>query len=148
VDATHASVYFSFNFNYIQEASRQAAILERALDWLATATLVGGDVASLTDKPDIPDVATLGQNYPNPFNPVTRIQVGIPAGHQGNISLKVYNVRGQLVKTIFTGTKTPGYHTFTWDGTSNYGSSVSTGIYFANFVAGETRLTRKMILLK
>ena len=80
--------------------------------------------------------------------PVTRIDIGVPEKHSGNISLKIYNVKGQLVKTLFAGTKTPGYHTFTWDATNDYGTPVSTGIYFANFVAGDTRMTRKMVLLK
>jgi len=148
VGTHHAAVYFSFNFNYIQEDSRRADILGRALDWLATATVMS-EMASSEAKPvDAPGQLTLGQNYPNPFNPVTRIKIGIPADYHGDVSLKVYNVRGQLVKTIFAGHKSSGYHTFTWDGTSNSGSSVASGIYFANFVAGDARMTRKMILLK
>ncbi len=98
--------------------------------------------------PDLPDAVVLGQNYPNPFNPTTRIQVGIPANHTGKVDLKIYNVQGQLVKTVFEGVKPPGFHTFEWDGSNKYGTQVSSGIYFARFQAGRTVLTRKMVLLK
>ncbi|UCG52058.1 MAG: S8 family serine peptidase [Candidatus Latescibacterota bacterium] len=148
VSATHASVYFSFNFNYIQEESRRAAILGRALDWLATATSLGKTVALENATPNLPDKLTLGQNYPNPFNPTTRIQVGIPADYLGRVDLKVYNVKGQLVRTVFEGTRPAGFYTFEWDGTNNHGVPVSSGIYFARFQAGKTVLTKKMVLLK
>ncbi|MEJ2720581.1 MAG: immune inhibitor A [bacterium] len=145
----HASVYFCFNFNYIQEESRREGILDRALDWLSTATSMSKDVARQTSStPELPKSLTMGQNYPNPFNPTTRIQVGIPADYQGRMDLKVYNVRGQLVRTLFEGTKPPGFFTFEWDGTNNYGTQVSSGIYFARFQAGKTVLTKKMVLLK
>ncbi len=149
VGTTHASVYFAFQFDNIQEDTRRAAILERALDWLAAATVtLDTDLALAQSQANMPAALVLGQNYPNPFNPTTRIQIGIPAGHTGQVALKVYNVRGQLVKTIFEGTKAAGFHTFDWDGMNAYGSPVSSGIYFARFQAGQTVMTRKMVLLK
>jgi len=148
VSATHASVYFCFQFNYIQEATRRAEILDRALDWLSAATAMGKGVALQPTTPNLPGELTMGQNYPNPFNPTTRIQVGIPADYQGRMDLKVYNVRGQLVKALFEGTKPPGFFTFEWDGTNNRGTPVSSGIYFARFQAGETVMTKKMVMLK
>jgi hypothetical protein len=150
VGTNHVSVYFSFNFNYIQEDTRRAAILGRVFDWMA-ASADGGldrDVALQNATPDIPDKLTLDQNYPNPFNPVTRIRIGVPKDVKGKVSLKVFNARGQLVKTIFEGTKTPGFHAFEWDATNNAGNSVSTGVYFARFTADRTKLVRKMVLLK
>ncbi len=148
VSATHASVYFSFNFNYIQEADRQAAILDRALNWLGTASSLVGAMAEAKEQTSgVPAKLTLGRNFPNPFNPVTRIEIGIPNVAE-RVSLKVYNVHGQLVKTVFEGTKGPGFHVLEWDGTNNQGISVSTGVYFARFESARTVLTRKMILLK
>jgi hypothetical protein len=148
VGTEHAAVYFAFNLYYIQEPARRAAVLERALDWLSVAVAVESDVALQKSTPGAPDELVLGQNYPNPFNPVTRIQVGIPSGYSGKVDLKVYNVQGQLVKTIFEGTKPAGFHTFDWDGSNDFGAQVSSGIYFARFQAGRTVLTRKMVLLK
>ena len=145
----HASVYFCFNFNYIQEDTRQAAILDRALNWLGSAasTDLAVNKAAANDMA-LPDRLSMGQNYPNPFNPTTTVRVGVPNGIQENVTLKVYNVRGQLVKTMFEGRKAAGWYTFVWDGRNNRGEMVSTGIYFARFDDTKTVLTRKMVLLK
>ncbi|MDH4036011.1 MAG: S8 family serine peptidase [Candidatus Krumholzibacteria bacterium] len=153
VGPSHSAVYFSFNLYYIQEPARRAAVLGRALDWLASTTTLtvaaGGETLGSPDAPTLlPQQLSLGQNYPNPFNPVTQMRIGIPAKHTTPVSLKIYNVRGQLVRTVFSGVKPAGYHTFKWDGTDEHGSPVATGVYFANFVADNTRLTRKMVLLK
>lgn len=148
----HNSVYFSFNFSYIQEETRRAEILGRVLDWLETAGGLSIDLAGrgalAQETPQIPSELTLGHNYPNPFNPVTRIQFGIPNGYDGPVTLCVYNVKGELVATIFSGSAKPGYHTYEWNGLNAGGRPVSTGIYFCRFVAGETRITRKMVLLR
>lgn len=149
VGSTWASVYFSFNFNYIQEDSRRTGILDRALAWLdIAATKYAGVAATQGTTPEVPDQLMLKQNFPNPFNPTTRIVVGIPNGHTEKVSLKVYNVRGQLVATLFDGTRGPGYHTFQWDGVNNRGETVSSGIYFARMLSGRKVLTRKMVMLK
>jgi hypothetical protein len=151
VGTRHAAVYFAFNLYYMLEPARRAAVLGRALDWLAsTATvLASNQTASGAPTPQrIPDQLQLGQNYPNPFNPVTQIQIGIPAKFNESVSLRIYNVQGQLVRTVFTGKKPAGFHSFAWDGTNERGEPVASGIYFANFAAGQTRLTRKMVLLK
>jgi hypothetical protein len=145
----HASVYFAFRFDYIQEAPRRAAILDRALTWLAGAA--SADIAANKSEGgeiSVPDRLAMGQNYPNPFNPTTTVRVGVPSDVQGNVTLKIYNVRGQLVKTMFQGRKSPGWYTFVWDGRNNRGGAVSTGVYFARFDDTKTVLTRKMILLK
>jgi hypothetical protein len=145
----HVAVYFAFEFDYIQEETRRAAILDRALTWLGAA--MTNDLAmDRSEKPETPtpDRLSMGQNYPNPFNPTTTIKVGVPKDVHGDVSLKIYNVRGQLVKTLFEGSKTPGWYTFVWDGRNNRGTGVSTGVYFSRFDDGNTVLTRKMILLK
>ena len=145
----HSAVYFSFNFYYIQQPARRAAVLGRALDYLAsTATVFSATSQPEKRLPEIPQQLTLEQNYPNPFNPTTRLQIGIPAKHSTPVSLKIYNVRGQLVRTVFAGTKPPGFHTFEWNGVDDRGAPVASGVYFANFVSADTRLTRKMVMLK
>jgi hypothetical protein len=149
VGGTWASVYFAFNFSYIQEDTRRAGILDRALDWLDIAAV--GFAENRTEpgiKPAIPDQLVLQQNYPNPFNPVTRITIGVPNGHVDNVSLKIYNVRGQLVATLFEGSRGPGFHTFTWNGSNLHGQSVASGIYFARMVSARSVMTRKMVMLK
>ncbi|HEX5130954.1 MAG TPA: S8 family serine peptidase [Candidatus Krumholzibacteria bacterium] len=152
VGTHHAAVYFAFNLYYIQEPARRAAVLGRALDWLDTATTIAvnssGPSAAPTTSALLPEALSLAQNYPNPFNPVTHIKIGIPVKFNQPVSLRIYNVRGQLVKTVFTGVKPAGFHSFAWDGTNDLGSPVATGVYFANLVAGDAKFSRKMVLLK
>ncbi len=69
----------------------------------------------------------LKQNYPNPFNPTTSIEFWIP--DQSQVSVKVYNMKGQLVKTISDKIYDKGNHIVTWDGTNKYSILVSSGIY-------------------
>jgi hypothetical protein len=90
----------------------------------------------------------LDNNYPNPFNPTTTIRYSIK--EQGNVSLKVYNAAGQLVRTLVNEMQTPRAEVFsvTWDGKNNAGSSVSSGVYFYKLSATNFSETKKMVLLK
>ncbi len=147
----HAAVYFAFQLSYIQEDWRRATILDRALTWLGSATVViEADAAGrgVEAAPEIPDRLTLWQNYPNPFNPVTSIKFGVPANYAGQVQLRIYNVKGELVRTVFEGTKPPGIHTFDWDGTNEGNRRVASGIYFCRFIAGDVKITKKMVLLR
>ena len=89
---------------------------------------------------------TLEQNYPNPFNPSTTIPFVIP--EMGRVRLKIYDVKGSLVKTLFDGILPAGFRQITWDGTDNRGSGVGSGVYFYRLQTGKRKLTRRMILLK
>ncbi len=97
----------------------------------------------------IPLQFTLAQNFPNPFNPSTTIKVGIPEdGKQAKVALRIFNVLGKEVKTLFKGNLSPGYHQFEWDGTNNVGQAVASGIYFYQLQSSKATLMRKMILLR
>ena len=89
---------------------------------------------------------TLQQNYPNPFNPKTVIQYSIE--NPAHISLKVYNIKGQLIRTLVNQRKSSGIHRLLWDGKDAKGMEVSTGIYFYRLKTGEFTQTKKMVLLK
>jgi len=101
---------------------------------------------------DVPAVArtlVLAQNYPNPFNPVTSIVYEIPEGAGGHVSLTVYDVTGARVRTLVNGTVRAGRHSTRWDGRTDNGSPVGSGVYFYRLTtAGGQALTRKMVLLK
>jgi len=144
----HASVLFTFQFELVADINQGTQLLDRALDWIDIAASKNDDVAAAPAENQVPDRLLLNQNYPNPFNPITRITVGVPNGHHEKISLKVYNVRGQLVATLFEGSRGPGYHTFQWNGVNNRGQQVSSGIYFARMMSGKAVMTRKMVMLK
>jgi hypothetical protein len=95
----------------------------------------------------IPQTYQLEQNYPNPFNPSTTINFAVPKS--GNVSLIIYNVLGQKVRTLFNSGVKAGNFNATWDGKDNKGMSVASGIYFYRLSAGSDFVaTKKMMLLK
>ena len=100
-----------------------------------------GTINSINDNIAIPDKFTLSQNYPNPFNPVTHMDFGI--SNMGFVSLKVYNVLGEEIKTLINEIKPAGKYDITFDG-----SNLSSGIYFYTMKAGEIVITKRMLLLK
>jgi len=91
-------------------------------------------------------VNSLQQNYPNPFNPQTTIAFSIK--DRGLVTLKVYNVAGELVRTIADEQFTAGSHTKVWDGRNDAGQPVSSGVYFYKLVSNNFTQTKKMVLLK
>jgi len=66
----------------------------------------------------------------------------------GNVTINVYNVRGQLVRTLLNEHREPGHHSVVWNGTDDNGRAVSSGIYLYRIVAGENVATRRMLLMK
>ncbi len=88
----------------------------------------------------------LNQNYPNPFNPETTISFDMPKADNANLS--IYNVKGQLVKTLFNGQANFGRNELVWNGTDNNGSNVSSGLYFYRLSANGKVESRKMMLMK
>ena len=92
--------------------------------------------------------AGLEQNYPNPFNPDTRIVYFVPDGNPAPVSLAVYNVRGQRVRTLVAGRQAGGRHVARWDGRNDRGESVSSGVYFYRLTQPGFSETRKMLLIK
>jgi hypothetical protein len=95
---------------------------------------------------DTPPAVTLNRNYPNPFNPSTTIAFHLP--HSGATSLKVYDVRGRLVRTLINEVRQAGQHHQEWDGRNNQGQRVASGVYMYRLVFGNVVQTRKMTLLK
>jgi len=89
----------------------------------------------------------LGNAYPNPFNPETTISFNLPKAEQ-NVSLIIYNSKGQKVKTLFRGSSDKGRRSLVWTGMDEHGKAVGSGIYFYRLnVAGKSQ-SRKMLLLK
>jgi hypothetical protein len=94
----------------------------------------------------VPDHFELAQNYPNPFNPETQISFLVPT--QADVKINIYNINGQLVKTLVNENITAGVHHITWNGLSNEGVSVSSGLYLYRMTGPGFVQTRKMLLLK
>ncbi len=83
---------------------------------------------------------------PNPFNPSTTVQFDL--ARTGATSLKIYDVRGRLVRTLVDGAMDSGRHQMAWDGRNNSGRPVASGVYLLEMVAGEYRGRHKMILAR
>jgi hypothetical protein len=94
----------------------------------------------------IPTELKLHDNYPNPFNATTTIKFDI--NHPDNVTLNIYSIDGQLVKSLFSGYVPAGNHRFLWYGNDDQNLPVSSGIYLYRLVAGNEVLTRKMVLVK
>jgi len=99
------------------------------------------------DDPTVPALSTaLNSNYPNPFNPETTISYSLSQGE--NVKIEVYNVRGQLVRTLVNENKAAGHHKVVWTGVDNNNRPVSSGVYYYKMTAGKYSSSKKMILMK
>ncbi len=105
------------------------------------------DVAAIiAAKEVIPESFGLKQNYPNPFNPETIIEYDLPKA--ANVRVDIFNVLGQKVVSLVDSYGEAGTHQVTWNGTSESGSSVASGMYFYRIEADEFTETKKMMMLK
>ncbi|HEY6190843.1 MAG TPA: alpha-amylase family glycosyl hydrolase [Bacteroidota bacterium] len=92
----------------------------------------------------LPSKFSLAQNYPNPFNPATTIEYTVARG--GPVSLKVYDLLGRNVATLFEGFRQPGRYSATWDASRS--GEAGSGIYFYRFSTGWFQDVRKMLLIR
>jgi flagellar hook assembly protein FlgD len=88
----------------------------------------------------------LFDNYPNPFNPSTTIRYALPG--QANVTLRIYNILGQEIRTLVNERQSAGVRSVVWDGRNNLNQAVSSGIYIYRLQAGARVLSKKMILLE
>lgn len=99
----------------------------------------------------MPRTIELNQNYPNPFNPSTTISYSLPQGQgydKTNVSLKIHDARGRLVRTLEDSVKEPGDYSVTWNGLNEYGMPCGSGVYLYDLIVSHKRTTRKMTLVK
>jgi hypothetical protein len=110
--------------------------------------LIRAIIRNVVDNDDPVEIAPVMNlsNYPNPFNPSTTISFNVPKAGTG--SVKIYNIKGQLVRTLASGNLTAGLHKIVWEGTNDEGQNVGSGIYFTKFETTGKTLTQKMILMK
>ena len=129
--------YANLNFsNLVQNALTAQTLYDSLL----------GPTGVEESEQEIPKSFHLSQNCPNPFNLSTIIKYSLKK--TSYVSLKIYNIRGELVKTLVDHKQKPGTHQKIWDGKNQTGKEAAGGIYFYKLVAGEQSQTKKMILLK
>jgi len=143
--STNVGVVFSgFAFEYIRD-DESDGVSDRAKHLYDIITFLGNVINQPTGAgPALKN--DLSQNYPNPFNPQTTIAFSIK--DRGAVSLKVYNVAGELVRTLANEDRAAGSYTLVWDGRNDAGSPVSSGVYFYKLVTNNFSQTKKMVLLK
>jgi hypothetical protein len=140
------TMWFGFSFMYVRNDVNSAPIdrndlAEDVFGWMQNPTK-----PDITPVPPTPKSYTLAQNYPNPFNPSTTIKYDMKA--KGIVTLKVYNVAGQLVRTLANSVKDAGSYTVTWDGKNDRGGAVASGIYFYKMETKDFSQTKKMVMLR
>jgi hypothetical protein len=113
---------------------QEAAVQDHSVSTLA------GNVA------EIPATYALHQNHPNPFNPTTTIQFDLPEASE--VTLKIYNSVGQLVRTLVSGDYEAGAHKVIWDAKNDRGAQVASGVYIAALKAGNFVAQQKLLLMK
>ena len=139
----------TFRFETVAESPDSPAEIT-----LISAVIAGADGSPVkvefgnttTTTAAIPNTFALHNNYPNPFNPVTTISYDVPVS--GPITLRIYNLLGQVVRELVNEEVSPGAYKITWNGRNDAGRALSSGIYFARLNAKGYVSTQKMILLK
>jgi hypothetical protein len=88
----------------------------------------------------------LANNYPNPFNPQTIIEFKVP--HNGQVTLNIYNMLGQRIRTLLNETRPAGSYKILWDGRDDFGRVVATGVYMYQLRGDNALITKKMTFIK
>ena len=125
-----------------------------ATDGIDTIKVTGDDRVLFVNRYDYLSIAAEGvplefalhDNYPNPFNPTTTLRFDLP--EVSDITLTIYNMLGQKVRTFDYENTSAGYHSVTWDATNDLGQQVGAGVYLYQLQTKNFVKTRKMVLLK
>jgi len=104
-------------------------------------------LVSVDEQRSVPDAFALNQNYPNPFNPSTQISFDIPEASE-LVTLSVYNILGQNINKLVSGSMNAGRYTQEWDATDELGSPVASGIYFYELRSSNFVSRKKMLLIR
>ncbi len=141
------TMWFGFSMQYVRDDVRSAPIdrFEIARNVFAWMQFIVNPGCCYTDA-EIPSAYKLSQNFPNPFNPVTTIKFDLK--EKGLVTLKIYNVAGQLVRTLVDGVRDAASYSIAWDGANDRGTAVASGIYFYKMETNGFSETRKMALLR
>ena len=127
-------------------------------DGKANLAVTGANVAAQSRAPmsvtfddaatdgELPRVFSLSQNYPNPFNLETRIKYDLPA--RARVKLDIYNLRGELIRTLRDEEQPAGKYELRWDGRNADDNTVASGVYVYRIRAGDWKMTRRMTLVK
>jgi ligand-binding sensor domain-containing protein len=157
-DGINWVTYNTQNSGLAEVMVRSVAIDYKGNKWFGTydnGVSFLGTPTEVNEEPiePLPEKYSLYQNYPNPFNSYTTIPFMVYGSqlivHRPiRTTLKIYNILGQLVKTLVAEEKFPGNYNIIWDGEDNSGKDVASGIYFYQLKTNDYTDTKKMLLLK
>ena len=111
----------------------------------------GTHIIELKTVEALPLSYSLTQNFPNPFNLTTKITYELPAKQNQSfhhVMLNVFNILGQKVRTLVNERQEPGRYKVSWDGRTDSGDLVVSGVYLFTIKAGNYAASKKMVLLK
>lgn len=111
-----------------------------------TLTVLDNDTISNDDTSSLAAISGIQSVYPNPFNPEANIRYNVSKSEQ--VSLVVYNVRGQKVKSLVSETMPAGSYEVKWNGTDEHGTSCSNGVYYLKMQEGNTISIKKTVLMR
>ena len=130
-------------FETIYPESSRNELMARIISFFNEPTAVTND----REKIAVPDRPALYQNYPNPFNQTTVFRFFLPADEK--VSLTIFNIRGEIVKTLYQNEElVTGVHRIEWNGVSNSGENLASGVYFYRLATGNFISTKRLIYLK
>ena len=98
------------------------------------------------EMPVMSDEIVRTKQYPDPFNPETAIEYSIPQA--GNVSIDVYNIKGQKVKSLLSAEQPAGLHKVIWNGNDDSGRRAASGMYFYLLKFNEQIIREKMLMIK
>ncbi len=156
VSFTSNMVVLDSQFNPVTVADIQPGVVARV--WIdnsdpsnpgAMQVQLDPQVTSLTNPNPgtLPQAFSLNQNYPNPFNPTTTIPFAITGNGFNKVTLQIFNILGQKVKTLYNGVLAAGNYNFKWNGTNDAGNLLPSGVYFYQLKAGNNFIQVKRMLL-
>jgi len=132
-------------FRFIACDIATPAIVEAAIDDLTLARFEGDATTAAADAGAAARLRFVAVK-PNPFNPSALITYEVPAKER--VELKIFDVAGRLIRTLVDGMTDPGLHTSHFDGRTNAGEELASGVYFLELSAGGLRLTKKVSLVR
>ncbi|MCB1183195.1 Ig-like domain-containing protein [bacterium] len=153
-DSAAQNIEYKYLANDVYECPNQGnrffSIDPDNFDAVGNPQILALDVYQICEVTDVPHGAAarlvLAQNSPNPFNPMTKIHFDVARAGRGE--LVVYNVRGEKVQTLRSGHFESGPGVVIWNGRTDDGKAVGSGVYFYRLTVGSDTETRRMVLLK
>jgi len=146
IENSSQDIALQYVFNRGYDATASPLRNETAIKFTTEAPVVLVSIDEESDNGLNTGYSSLEQNFPNPFS--TSTQINYLLTEQSNVTLRIFNVKGELVQTLKDGRQIAGKHSVTWDGTNGKGNQMSSGVYFYSIKTDSFTETRKLFMVK